>query len=103
MRGADTFIKSLFTMRHLDDFVPENHSPRPIRAMVNSALVKMDALLSEMYEADIKSGHPCIAPRSYCAPCSCKSFSASARSANSWSKPNTTSFFAASRQINVNH
>lgn len=22
MRGADTFTESLFTMRHLDDFVP---------------------------------------------------------------------------------
>ena len=23
MRGADTFTESLFTMRHLDDFVPD--------------------------------------------------------------------------------
>lgn len=62
MRGADTFTESLFTMRHLDDFVPESHPLRPIRVMVNAALLKMDALLSGMYEADIKGGRPSIAP-----------------------------------------
>ena len=62
MRGADTFTESLFTMRHLDDFVPANHPLRAIRVMVNAALVKMDALLSGMYEADIKGGRPSIAP-----------------------------------------
>ena len=62
MRGADTFTESLFTMRHLDDFVPESHPLRPIRVMVNAALLKMDGLLSGMYEADIKGGRPSIAP-----------------------------------------
>lgn len=62
MRGADTFTESLFTMRHLDDFVPASHPLRPIRKMVNEALVKMDALLGGMYEADIKGGRPSIAP-----------------------------------------
>ena len=62
MRGADTFTESLFTMRHLDDFVPASHPLRPIRKMVNAALVKMDALLGGMYEADIKGGRPSIAP-----------------------------------------
>jgi len=62
MRGADTFTESLFTMRHLDDFVPASHPLRPIRKMVNAALLKMDALLSRMYEADIKGGRPSIAP-----------------------------------------
>lgn len=62
MRGADTFTESLFTMRHLDDFVPSSHPLRPIRKMVNEALVKMDALLGSMYEADIKGGRPSIAP-----------------------------------------
>lgn len=62
MRGADTFTESLFTMRHLDDFVPASHPLRPIRAMVNAALRKMDVLLSSMYEADIKGGRPSIAP-----------------------------------------
>ncbi len=62
MRGADTFTESLFTMRHLEDFVPAEHPLRPIRQMVNEALVKMDALFAGMYEADIKGGRPSIAP-----------------------------------------
>lgn len=41
MRCADTFTEGLFTMHHLDDFVPTNHPVRPIRVMVNVALVKM--------------------------------------------------------------
>lgn len=28
MRGADTFTESLFTMRHLDDFLPADHPLR---------------------------------------------------------------------------
>ena len=62
MRGADTFTESLFTMRHLDDFVPASHPLRPIKQMVNAALLKMDALLGRMYAADIKGGRPSIAP-----------------------------------------
>lgn len=62
MRGADTFTESLFTMRHLDDFVPTTHPLRAIRVMINQALLKMDALLCSMYEADIKGGRPSIAP-----------------------------------------
>ena len=62
MRGADTFTESLFTMRRLEDFVPANHPLRPIRAMVNEALLKMDNLFAGMYEADIKGGRPSIAP-----------------------------------------
>ena len=62
MRGADTFTESLFTMRRLEDFVPANHPLRPIRAMVNEALLKMDELFAGMYEADIKGGRPSIAP-----------------------------------------
>ena len=46
MRGADTFTESLFTMRRLEDFVPANHPLRPIRAMVNEALLKMDDLFA---------------------------------------------------------
>ena len=49
-------------MRHLDDFVPANHPLRPIKQMVNAALLKMDALLGRMYAADIKGGRPSIAP-----------------------------------------
>lgn len=62
MRGADTFTESLFTMRHLEDFVPADHPLRPIRQMVNEALVKMGPLFSRMYETDIKGGRPSIAP-----------------------------------------
>ena len=62
MRGADTFTESLFTMRHLEDFVPSDHPLRPIRQMVNEALVKMNALFAGMYEADVKSGRPSKAP-----------------------------------------
>jgi transposase len=62
MRGADTFTESLFTLSQLEDFIPQSHPLRPIRAMVNAALVKMDTLFSDMYEADIKGGRPSIAP-----------------------------------------
>jgi transposase len=62
MRGADTFTESLFTMRRLDDFVPENHPLRPVRRTVNQALKNIEPLLSSMYAADIKGGRPSIAP-----------------------------------------
>ena len=62
MRGADTFTESLFTMRHLDDFVPLDHPLRMIRVMVNKALANMDNLFGQMYAADIKGGRPSIAP-----------------------------------------
>ncbi len=62
MRGPDTFTESLFTLRKLEDFVPADHPLRPIRQMVNAALVKMDALFSGIYEADAKGGRPSIAP-----------------------------------------
>ena len=62
MRGADTFAESLFTMRHLDDFVPAQHPLRPIREMVNQALKEIEPLLCGMYAADVKGGRPSIAP-----------------------------------------
>lgn len=62
MRGSDTFTENLFSVRKLDDFVPAVHPLRPIRTMVNAALVKMDALFAGMYEAPIKGGRPSIAP-----------------------------------------
>lgn len=62
MRGADTFTESLFTMRRLDDFVPQNHPLRPVRRMVNSALKNLEPLLTSMYAVDIKGGRPSIAP-----------------------------------------
>lgn len=62
MRGADTFTESLFTLSQLEDFIPQSHPLRPIRQMVNAALVKMDTLFSDTYEAGIKGGRPSIAP-----------------------------------------
>jgi transposase len=62
MRGADTFTENLFTMRRLDDFVPDNHSLRAVRRTVNLALKNIEPLLSGMYAADIKGGGPSIAP-----------------------------------------
>ena len=63
MRGTDTFNESLFTLSHLEDFIPADHTLRCIRAMVNEALVKMAPMLSPMYAADFKGGRPSIAPR----------------------------------------
>ena len=62
MRGADTFTESLFTMRHLADFVPQNQPHRTGRRMVNQAWKNIEPLLSGMYAADIKGGRPSIAP-----------------------------------------
>lgn len=56
MRRADTFTKSLFKMRHLDEFVPAIHPLRPTRVKVNAALVKMGTFLWGVYEPDIKGG-----------------------------------------------
>ena len=58
MRGPDISTASLFTMRHLEDFVPAEHPLRPIRQMVNEALVEMDALFAAMYEANVKGASP---------------------------------------------
>jgi transposase len=62
MRGADTFTESLFTMRRLDDLVPDNHPLRAVRRTVNLALKNIEPLLSGMYAVDIKGGRPSIAP-----------------------------------------
>lgn len=62
MRGADTFTDGPFTLKNLDDFVPESHPVRLIRAMANSALGEMDELFSRIYEEDILGGRPSIAP-----------------------------------------
>ena len=62
MRAADTYTESLFSIRRLDDFVPQNHPLRSVRVMVNQALKDIEPLLTSMYAADIKGGRPGIAP-----------------------------------------
>ena len=57
MRAADTFTESLFTVRRLDDFVPQSHPLRPVRKMVNEALKNIEPLLSSMYAAGL-GGEP---------------------------------------------
>ena len=85
MRGADTFTQSLFTMRHLDDFVPTDHTLWVIRVMVNKALANMDGLFGQMYAAKTsKAGVPALHPRNCCTACSFRCSTACARSATSW-------------------
>ena len=67
LRGSDLYTEGLFTMQRLDDFVPANHPLRRIREMVNEALARMDELLSQLYEADVKGGRPSVTLRSCCA------------------------------------
>ena len=62
MRGADHFTESLFIMRKLEDYVPADHPLRPIRAMVNEALARLDSLFQQMYADDVLGGRPSIAP-----------------------------------------
>ena len=62
MRGADHFTESLFIMRKLEDYVPTDHPLRPIRAMVNAALARLDPLFRQMYADDVLGGRPSIAP-----------------------------------------
>lgn len=49
MRGTDLSQESLFVMKSLDQFVPGDHPLRPIRAMVNEALVAMHKIFEAMY------------------------------------------------------
>ncbi|MHC2295800.1 transposase [Rhizobium mongolense] len=46
----------------MEDFVPADHPLRPIRLMVNEALVRLDGLFSGMYACSAKGGRPSIAP-----------------------------------------
>jgi len=62
MRGSDTYIESLFTMRTLEDFVPASHPLRAIRRMLNAALLSMKDKLTGMYADPSKGGRPSIAP-----------------------------------------
>ena len=59
MRGPDIMQDTLFTVRSLDSFVPENHPLRPIREILNRALKDMDAAFEAMYA---ESGRDSIPP-----------------------------------------
>ena len=48
MRGADTFIESLFTIRKLKDFAPGRHPLREIRETANAALGKLGPIFIAM-------------------------------------------------------
>jgi hypothetical protein len=49
MRGSDIMQESLFMVGKLEDFVPEDHPPRPIRLLVNEALGRMNSLFDTIY------------------------------------------------------
>ena len=59
MRGADRMQERLFTMARLEDFVPADHPLRPIQAMLNEALKRLNGLFNAIY-AD--HGRESIAP-----------------------------------------
>jgi len=59
MRGSDGMQEGLFTVARLEDFVPADHPLRPIRLLVNEALVQLNGLFNAIY-AD--SGRASIAP-----------------------------------------
>ena len=59
MLGSDGMQESLFTMAKLEDFVPADHPLRPIRALVNEALERLNELFNETYS---DMGRASIAP-----------------------------------------
>jgi transposase len=59
MRGSDGMQEALFTVAKLEDFVPADHPLRPIRMLVNEALVRLNGLFNLIY-AD--TGRASIAP-----------------------------------------
>lgn len=59
MRGEDGLQESLFTVAKLEDFVPVDHPLRPVRHLVNEALIRLNGLFNTIY-AD--TGRASIAP-----------------------------------------
>ena len=59
MRGSDSMQESLFMVAKLEDFVPNDHPLRPVRAIVNEALGGLSGLFNAIY-AD--TGRESIAP-----------------------------------------
>lgn len=81
MPGSDVFMEQLFTMKRLEDFVPADHPLRPIRLMVDEALVRLDGLFSGMYACGAKAVAPALRWRNCCGPCCCRCSTASVRTA----------------------
>jgi transposase len=59
MRGADVMQESLFTVKRLEEFVPQAHPLRGVRDLLNTALKAMDADFNAMYAP---RGRDSIAP-----------------------------------------
>jgi hypothetical protein len=59
MRGSDGMQEGLLTVPRLEDFVPADHPPRPIRLLVNDALGRINGLFN-LIDAD--RGRASIAP-----------------------------------------
>ena len=59
MRGEDRQQQEMFLYASLEDLVPADHPLRPIRAMVDEALRRMDETFDEIYG---EVGRPSIAP-----------------------------------------
>ena len=59
MRGTDEHSGSLFSYADLEARVPQDHPLRPIRALVDEALVVLSPEFERLYS---KTGRPSIAP-----------------------------------------
>lgn len=59
MRGADRMQDTLFAVSSLESIVPQDHPLRPVRDILNVALVRMDRVFDAMYA---KSGRDSVAP-----------------------------------------
>lgn len=59
MRGEDRQQQEMFLYASLEDLVPPDHPLRPIRAMIDEALGKLDRTFDEIYG---EVGRPSIAP-----------------------------------------
>ena len=59
MRGEDRQQQEMFLYASLEDVVPADHPLRPIRAMVDEALRRLDDTFDEIYG---DGGRPSIAP-----------------------------------------
>jgi transposase len=58
MRGSDGMQEPLFTMTRLEEFVPSDHPLRPIRVLVNEALVQLNGLFNEIYADNGRASIP---------------------------------------------